>query len=190
MTVTASAVVVFHNSSKATVNVSIEHSAAGGDDFSFVLHGGTGFTYRPGVAGTLTPTVSARHTGIAGDITEDVPAGVPANRLDTAGRFVYSYRKAAEKKLKGMHPDQQAKEALVKASFSSREREEFFEDAYGELLVEYFVNWLKTEPHENKTREFIYNSALALGDVKQKLIGYEMYGRNIPHMGEDNESRD
>ena len=96
------------------------------------------------------------------------------------------YRKPAEKKLKGMHPDVQAKEALVKASFASQEREKFFEEAYGELLVEYFINWLKTEPHENKTREFIYNSALALGDVKQKLIGYEVYGKNIPHMGEDN----
>ena len=97
------------------------------------------------------------------------------------------YRKAAEKKLAGkVHPDVMAKEALVKAEFSSRERETFFEDAYGELLVEYFINWLKTEPHETKTREFIYNSALALGDVKQKLIGYEIYGRNIPHL-EDND---
>ena len=97
------------------------------------------------------------------------------------------YRKAAEKKLTGkVHPDVMAKEALVKAEFSSRERETFFNDAYGELLVEYFINWLKTEPHENKTREFIYNSALALGDVKQKMIGYEIYGRNIPHL-EDND---
>lgn len=100
------------------------------------------------------------------------------------------YRKTAEKKLKGQHPDVLAKEALVRAEFSSRERENFFEDAYGELLVEYFINWLKTDPHEQKTREFIYNSALALGDVKQKLIGYEVYGRNVPHMGEDNEQRD
>ena len=98
------------------------------------------------------------------------------------------YRKTAEKRLKGQHPDVLAKEALVRAEFSSREREQFFEDAYGELLVEYFINWLKTDPHEQKTREFIYNSALALGDVKQKLIGYETYGRNIPHMGEDNET--
>ena len=97
------------------------------------------------------------------------------------------YRKTAEKKLKGQHPDVIAKEALVRAEFSSRQREEFFEEAYGELLVEYFINWLKTEPHENKTREFIYNSALALGDVKSRLIQYETYGRNIPHL-EDNEN--
>jgi len=97
------------------------------------------------------------------------------------------YRKPAEKKLKGIHPDLKAKEALVRAEFSSRERENFFNEAYGELLVEYFINWLKTEPHENKTREFIYNSALALGDVKSRLISYETYGRNVPHL-EDNDN--
>ena len=95
------------------------------------------------------------------------------------------YRSSAEKKLKGIHPDLLAKEALVKAEFSSREREMFFEGVYGELLVEYFINWLGTDPHELKTREFIYNSALALGDVKQKMINYETFGKNIPHM-EDN----
>ena len=95
------------------------------------------------------------------------------------------YRKTAEKTLKGIHPDLQAKEALVRAEFSSRQREEFFTDAYGELLTQYFINWLQTDPHETKTREFIYNSALALGDVKQKLIGYEMYGKNVPFMGNE-----
>ena len=98
------------------------------------------------------------------------------------------YRKTAEKKLKGQHPDIIAKEALVRAEFSSRQREEFFEDAYGELLVEYFINFLKTEPHEHKTREFIYNSCLSLGDVKSKLIQYETYGKNIPIM-EDNDAQ-
>ena len=97
------------------------------------------------------------------------------------------YRKTAEKKLKGQHPDLQAKEALVRAEFSSRQREEFFEDVYGELLVDYFISFLKTEPHETKTREFIYNSCLGLGDVKSKLVQYEMYGKNVPHMeNEDN----
>lgn len=97
------------------------------------------------------------------------------------------FRKTAEKKLKGQHPDIVAKEALVRAEFASRERDLFFDEAYGELLVEYFINWLSTDPHETKTREFIYNSALALGDVKQKLIGYEVYGKNVPHM-EDNDN--
>ncbi len=97
------------------------------------------------------------------------------------------YRQAAEKKLKGVHPDLIAKEALNRAEFSVRQREEFFHEAYGELLVEYFINWLSTEPHENKAREFIYNSALALGDVKQKLINYEIYGKNVPHLEEGKE---
>ena len=97
------------------------------------------------------------------------------------------YRKTAEKKLTNkIHPDQLAKEALVNAEFSSREREMFFDKVYGDLLVDYFINWLKTEPHENKTREFIYNSALALGDVKQRLINFETYGKNIPIMEDNN----
>jgi|TARA_R100001463_G_scaffold61782_2_gene114617 hypothetical protein len=96
------------------------------------------------------------------------------------------YKKAAEKRLtQKVHPDELAKEALVNAEFSSREREAFFTNAYGELLVDYFITWLKTEPHETKTREFIYNAALALGDVKTKLIGYETYGRNMAHISED-----
>ena len=53
------------------------------------------------------------------------------------------YRRAADKKLKGAHPDMIAREALVKAEFSSREWETFFDEAYGELMVEYFINWYK-----------------------------------------------
>ena len=99
------------------------------------------------------------------------------------------YRKGAEKRLKGQHPDMVAKEALVIAEFASREREMFFDNVYGELLVDYFIQWLKTDPHELKSREFIYNSALALGDVKARMIQYETYGRNVPHMEpqEDND---
>lgn len=97
------------------------------------------------------------------------------------------YRKAAETKLTTKkHPDMLAKEALVKAEFSSRERNEFFDDAYGELLVDYFMHWLQTDPHETKTREFIYNSALALGDVRQRLVGYETLGKNIKYMEDTN----
>ena len=95
------------------------------------------------------------------------------------------YRKPAEKKLKGTHPDIIAKEALIKASFASREREEFFDGVYGEIMVDYFIQWLQTDPHENKTREFIYYSVLAMGDIKQRLINYETYGKNIPYLEED-----
>ena len=95
------------------------------------------------------------------------------------------YRKAAEKKLTTkVHPDQLAKEALVNAEFSSRQREDFFNAAYGDILVEYFIKWLQTEPHENKSREFLYAAAMGLGDVKAKLIAIETYGKNIPHIEE------
>ena len=95
------------------------------------------------------------------------------------------YRGTAEKKLKGQHPDLVAKEALVRAEFSERMKEEFFNEAYGELLVDYFIQFLGTEPHENKKREFIYSCVLGLGDVKARLTQYETYGRNVPYM-EDN----
>jgi len=95
------------------------------------------------------------------------------------------YRESAEKKLKGQHPDLIAKEALVKAEFATREREQFFDNVYGELLTDYFLQFLNTEPHENKKREFIYSCVLSLGDVKSRMIGYETYGRNVQHMGED-----
>ena len=100
------------------------------------------------------------------------------------------YRKTAEKKLTSkIHPDVLAQQALINARFASQEREYFFDHAYGEILVEYFINWLQTEPHETKTREFIYNSALALGDVKQKMLSYEMLGKNIQTM-EDNDGKE
>ena len=97
------------------------------------------------------------------------------------------YRETGEKNLnaKKTHPDVLAKEALVKATFASRERDEFFDSAYGEILVDYFMAFLQTEPHEAKTREFIYSCVLGLGDVRKRLVGYETFGKNITYM-EDN----
>ena len=93
------------------------------------------------------------------------------------------YRKTAEKRLTDkVHPDTLAREALVESEFSSRERETFFNGAYGEVLVDLFIEWLKTEPHETKSREFLYSTAMALGSVKEKLIHIETYGRNIPEI--------
>ena len=96
------------------------------------------------------------------------------------------YRQQAEKKLKGIHPDLLAKEALLKAEFTNREREMFFNEAFGELMVEYYIKFMETEPHEHKSREFIYSCVLALGDVKNRLVQYETYGKNVPIM-EDND---
>ena len=93
------------------------------------------------------------------------------------------YRKAAEKKLtQKVHPDTLAREALVNSEFASRERESFFNDAYGDVLTDLFIEWLKTEPHENKSREFLYSTAMALGSVKERLLQIETYGKNIPEI--------
>lgn len=104
------------------------------------------------------------------------------------------YRKAAETKLNNnksygnhkIHPEELARRAHVKGHFAAKERDEFFDEVYGEVLVDFFIEWLKTEPHETKSREFLYSSALALGSVKERMINFEMYGKNIPHMMEDN----
>ena len=99
------------------------------------------------------------------------------------------YKETAEKKLTNkVHPDRLAQEALVNAEFSSRERENFFNSAYGEVLVDLFIEWLRTEPHENKSREFLYATAMSLGSLKEKLISIETYGKNIPFMEEDKQN--
>ena len=106
------------------------------------------------------------------------------------------YRKSAEKRLGNdksygkhkIHPEELARQAHTRGAFAVKERDEFFDEAYGEVLVDYFVEWLQTEPHETKTREFLYAAAMGLGSVKEKLMGFEMYGKNIPHITEDNEN--
>ena len=83
------------------------------------------------------------------------------------------YRQTAETKLGNtksygnhkIHPEELARRAHVKGHFASKER---------------------SEPHETKSREFLYSSAMALGSVKAKMINFEMYGKNIPHLQEDN----
>jgi len=107
------------------------------------------------------------------------------------------YRESAEKRLGNkksygnhkIHPEELARMAHVKGHFAAKERDEFFDEVYGEVLVDYFVEWLKTDPHETKTREFLYSSAMALGSVKEKMTNFEMYGKNIPHLMEDNDGK-
>ena len=70
--------------------------------------------------------------------------------------------------------------ALVRGEFANREREAFFNGAYGEILSDLFVKWLQTQHHERETREYLYATAMALGSVKEKLIQIETFGRNVP----------
>jgi len=75
-------------------------------------------------------------------------------------------------------PFKDAQSALGQTPFASREREQFFGEAYGEILSDLFVAWLKSEPHCVKEREYFYHTAMALGSVKEKLASIEMYGAN------------
>ena len=96
------------------------------------------------------------------------------------------YRETAEKRLKGMHPDEHARQALVQAEFASREREDFFNGAYSDIMVDLFIAWCNTEPHEAKSRESLYYAVVGLGHVKDRLSQYEMYGKNMHHMEDAN----
>jgi hypothetical protein len=78
-----------------------------------------------------------------------------------------------------VEPFRDAQSALVNSQFAAREREQFFGDAFGEILADLFVQWLKTESHCTKEREYLYHVAMALGSVKEKLVGIETYGANI-----------
>jgi hypothetical protein len=93
------------------------------------------------------------------------------------------YRESGDKRMtKKVHPDRLAQMALQDATFATDTRNSFFDSAYGDILVDFFLEWLKTEPHETKTREHLYACSMALGSVKEKLISIETKGRNIPIM--------
>jgi hypothetical protein len=77
-----------------------------------------------------------------------------------------------------VEPFRDAQVALARASFVKQDRELFFNEAYSDMLVQYFYKWLTSEPHCVKEREYLYHCALALGSVKQQLVSYETYGNN------------
>jgi|TARA_B110000967_G_scaffold182129_1_gene199829 hypothetical protein len=75
-------------------------------------------------------------------------------------------------------PFSDAQTALGKATFAKKERDEFFTEAYGDILSDLFIKWLNTEPHCTKEREYLYHVAMGLGSVKERLIQIETYGFN------------
>lgn len=87
-------------------------------------------------------------------------------------------------------PFRDAQVALGSSQFVSRERNDFFDDAYAEILSDFFVTWLKSEPHAQKEREFLYASAMALGSVKGKLIDIEQYGKNMKFLNNQQKSQE
>jgi len=77
---------------------------------------------------------------------------------------------------------QSAQEAIVRGSFADQMKEQFFDAAFGEVLSDIFMAWLKTEAHCVKEREFLYATAMALGSVKGKLIDFSNLGRNTQYL--------
>ena len=79
-----------------------------------------------------------------------------------------------------------------KGEMASKEREIFFNEAYGEILFDLFLQWVKSPVGEAEEREHLYRQALALGSVKEKLIGYEMFGKNaaLLQVEDDEEEED
>jgi hypothetical protein len=87
-----------------------------------------------------------------------------------------------------VEPFRDAQVALGKAEFAVREREQFFGEAYSEILADLFVTWLKTEPHAQKEREYLYHTAMALGSVKEKLVGIERFGANMQFLNKQKQA--
>jgi hypothetical protein len=71
-----------------------------------------------------------------------------------------------------------AQGALAKAAFANHERNEFFDMVYCDVLKDIFDAWLKSPAHCTKEREFLYTTAMALGEVKRKMTQYETLASN------------
>lgn len=94
-----------------------------------------------------------------------------------AKKFVDHYRdKFPDRNVK--EPFREAQLALGRGEFSTRERTEFFNVAFADIICELFESWLKTEPHATKEREYLYHCAMSLGSVNEMLRRYETFGKN------------
>lgn len=82
------------------------------------------------------------------------------------------------------HPEALAQKAHLDGQFASKAMDDFFTEAYGQVLCDLFSQWLSTQPHEVKTREFLFSTAMGLGSVREKLIAIEQFGRNVPILKE------
>lgn len=91
------------------------------------------------------------------------------------------------------HKPRKSKQHMInvftyKGEFASKERSEFFDEAYGEILFDIFMAWCNTQTSDVNEREHLYRTVLALGSVKEKMVGYETFGKNIPYLYESREA--
>lgn len=68
---------------------------------------------------------------------------------------------------------------LLNGQSSAQYRTEFFDQIFIDLLNDLFSVWIHTSPEEVKKREYLYQSALALGSVKSWLLKAEQKGSNV-----------
>ena len=100
--------------------------------------------------------------------------------------FVHGKPNKSRKELKNVF--------AYKGEFARTERDAFYDEAYGEILFDLFIQWVQSPVDEAEHREHLYRQALALGSVKEKMINYEMFGKNLayldPEPEEDEEEND
>ena len=82
-------------------------------------------------------------------------------------------------------PTLQYRKALLNAHFATEAQTDFMDDAYGDILVDLFKKWVETNPHEEKTREYLYSVAQGLGFVREKMAAYELAGKNAEFLNQE-----
>lgn len=88
------------------------------------------------------------------------------------------------------NPFEEAQGSLSRAIFSKKEREDFFTEAYSEIMLELFMQWIQTEPHCTKEREYLYHVVMGLGSVKERLVRIETFGFNQETLGLTREAQE
>jgi len=79
---------------------------------------------------------------------------------------------------------------INKGEEAGRKRDQFFDDAFVEIMMDLFQRWIQTELHEVQLRESLYQNVLALGAVNGKLDEYQTYARNAAFLIENETKED
>lgn len=69
-------------------------------------------------------------------------------------------------------------------------KDEFFDEAYAEIMLDLFLRWTQTHLNEVEFRESLFQNVLALGAIKNKLVEYQRYARNAPFLMENEQDED
>jgi len=75
--------------------------------------------------------------------------------------------------------DRSERHAVSMGDFSNKEQTSFWNEAYGDILFDVFKAWLNTSHDDSGQREYLFNTAMALGQVREKLAGMSHVSNNI-----------